>query len=68
MELYSLKFKSILTPTIWGGNEICKFKGLNVEEAGIGESWEISDLKNADWCGGYGFNGAAAAASEGIGG
>ena len=48
MELHIIKFKSILTPTIWGGNEICKFKGLNVEEAGIGESWEISDLKNAE--------------------
>ena len=48
MELYSLKFNPILTPTIWGGNEICKFKGVDAHEAGIGESWEISDLKNAE--------------------
>jgi Phosphomannose isomerase len=32
---------------IWGGNDICSFKGITPEEAGIGESWEISDVNGA---------------------
>ena len=48
MELYSLKFNPILTPRIWGGNEICKFKNLDLGESGIGESWEISDVRGSE--------------------
>lgn len=45
MKLYPLKFKPILKPTIWGGDEITKLKHLPVQD-GIGESWEISDVEN----------------------
>ena len=45
MNLYPLKFKPILKSIIWGGDEICKFKGVTPEEDGIGESWEISSVK-----------------------
>lgn len=42
--LYPLKFELILKPTIWGGNNICKFKNIEPYVDGIGESWEISDV------------------------
>lgn len=45
MNLYPLKFKPILKSIIWGGDEICKFKGITPEQDGIGESWEISSVK-----------------------
>ncbi|WP_165040235.1 type I phosphomannose isomerase catalytic subunit [Dysgonomonas sp. ZJ709] len=45
MNLYPLKFKSILKSIIWGGDEICKFKGITPEQDGIGESWEISSVE-----------------------
>lgn len=45
MKLYPLKFKPILKSIIWGGNEICKFKGLTPEQEGVGESWEISSVE-----------------------
>lgn len=45
MKLYPLKFKPILKSIIWGGNEICKFKGVKPELEGIGESWEISSVE-----------------------
>jgi mannose-6-phosphate isomerase len=32
---------------IWGGNDICKFKDITPIEAGIGESWEVSDFKDS---------------------
>ena len=45
MKLYPLKFKPILKSIIWGGNEICKFKGVTPVQEGVGESWEISSVK-----------------------
>lgn len=44
MQLYPLKFETILKKNIWGGSEICHFKGLDVLESGVGESWEISQV------------------------
>lgn len=44
MALYPLKFKPILKSIIWGGNDICKFKNIPQQD-GIGESWEISSVK-----------------------
>jgi len=44
--LYPLKFKPILKEIIWGGDEICRFKNLYPQRNGIGESWEISHVKN----------------------
>ena len=46
MNLYPLKFKLILKDIIWGGSEISKFKNLEEEKTGIGESWEISAVEN----------------------
>ncbi|MDR3339993.1 MAG: class I mannose-6-phosphate isomerase [Candidatus Symbiothrix sp.] len=44
--LYPLKFEPILKEIIWGGDEICRFKGLTPTRTGIGESWEISHVKD----------------------
>ena len=44
--LYPLKFEPILKEIIWGGDEICRFKDLYPQRTGIGESWEISHIKN----------------------
>ena len=46
MNLYPLKFQPILKSIIWGGNEISKFKNTDKVEDGIGESWEISAVKD----------------------
>lgn len=45
MKLYPLKFKPILKSIIWGGDEICKFKGITPQQDGIGESWEVSSVE-----------------------
>ena len=44
--LYPFKFQSILKPVLWGGSEISHFKGIEPVQEGIGESWEISGVKN----------------------
>ena len=46
MNLYPLKFQPILKNIIWGGDEISKFKNLEKETDGVGESWEISAVEN----------------------
>lgn len=46
MNLYPLKFQPILKNIIWGGSEISKFKNLEKETTGIGESWEISAVED----------------------
>lgn len=46
MNLYPLKFKPILKSIIWGGSDICKFKGIEPQQNGIGESWEVSSVEN----------------------
>lgn len=40
------KFKPILKQTIWGGDRICEFKNLRQTANNIGESWEISGVKD----------------------
>jgi mannose-6-phosphate isomerase len=44
--LYPFKFEPILKEIIWGGDEICIFKDIQPRKTGIGESWEISHVKN----------------------
>lgn len=44
--LYPLTFSSILKPILWGGNKICSFKEITPIQDGIGESWEVSHVKN----------------------
>ena len=43
--LYPLTFEPILKSVIWGGSEICPFKGLKETRDGIGESWELSHVE-----------------------
>lgn len=38
-------FLPILKPTIWGGDEIGRFKGISTGDARIGESWEVSGVE-----------------------
>ncbi len=42
--LYPLTFKPILKSVIWGGLQICPFKGITPTEEGVGESWELSHV------------------------
>ncbi|MCX6309759.1 MAG: class I mannose-6-phosphate isomerase, partial [Bacteroidia bacterium] len=44
MKFYPLKFEPILKKILWGGSEISRFKQLEVQESGIGESWELSQV------------------------
>lgn len=46
MNLYPLKFSPILKSIIWGGSDICKFKGITPQQDGIGESWEVSGVED----------------------
>lgn len=41
-----LKFEPSLKSTIWGGSKIVPFKGLDSEQANVGESWEVSGVKD----------------------
>lgn len=38
------KFVPYLKPVLWGGEKIAPFKGVDVEDDNIGESWEISGV------------------------
>lgn len=41
-----LKFKPLLKQTIWGGDKIIPFKKLDEQLENVGESWEISGVKD----------------------
>ena len=54
-----LKFEPLLKQTIWGGDKIIPFKHLEKSLDQVGESWEVSGVKNnepftyyfgASWC------------------
>ena len=38
-------FEPILEKIIWGGSDICPFKGISPVQEGIGESWELSHVE-----------------------
>lgn len=40
------KFKPLLKTTIWGGDKIIPFKHLDSQQQQVGESWEISGVKD----------------------
>jgi mannose-6-phosphate isomerase len=44
--LYPLKFQPILMEKIWGGNKLNRLLNKKSNADGIGESWEISGVKN----------------------
>ena len=41
-----IKFRPILKQVLWGGNKIIPFKQLDVEMEQVGESWEVSGVKD----------------------
>jgi mannose-6-phosphate isomerase len=43
--MYPLKFNPILKQVLWGGERIIPFKKINSELTQVGESWEISGVK-----------------------
>jgi mannose-6-phosphate isomerase len=43
---YPLKFEPILKDTIWGGEKLARILGKQSNQSNIGESWEISDVKD----------------------
>lgn len=42
IEKAPIRFVPYLKSVIWGGEKICRYKGIEQTEAKIGESWEIS--------------------------
>lgn len=42
MQLYPLLFEPNLHSVVWGGNQLCPYKGLEPSDESIGESWEVS--------------------------
>jgi len=46
MIAYPIKFKPILQEKIWGGTKLKKYLNKSSDKENIGESWEISDVKN----------------------
>lgn len=46
MELYPLKFKPLFHYRIWGGDKLNTLLNKNCSREKIGESWEISDVKD----------------------
>lgn len=42
------KFEPLLKQTLWGGDKIIPFKHLNTQQERIGESWEISGVKDSE--------------------
>ena len=40
------KFEPLLKQTLWGGDKIIPFKHLNTQTERVGESWEISGVKD----------------------
>ena len=41
-----LKFNAPLKSTWWGGDKIIPFKNLDIQQENVGESWEISGVKD----------------------
>lgn len=42
------KFEPLLKQTLWGGEKIIPFKGLSSNMHNVGESWEISGVKDSE--------------------
>ena len=43
-----LKFEPLLKSTLWGGNKIIPFKNRGIQQEDVGESWEISGVKDSE--------------------
>ena len=44
--MYPIKFEPLWKSTLWGGDKIVPFKHLDSQQAQVGESWEISGVKD----------------------
>lgn len=44
--MYIIKFQEIYKTPIWGGKKISSFKGKEIELDSVGESWEISAVRD----------------------
>lgn len=42
MKLYPLLFKPNLHVVVWGGDRLCPYKGIEMKDEPVGESWEVS--------------------------
>ena len=42
------KFQPIYKTTIWGGERIAPFKGIENNLTHVGESWELSGVKGSE--------------------
>lgn len=58
MKIYPFLFEPNLHPVVWGGNQLCPYKGLEPTDEPIGESWEVSAvptstsiIANGEWKG-----------------
>ncbi len=45
--MYILKFYDIFKSVIWGGNKIGSFKGKELAQESVGESWEVSAVEGS---------------------
>ncbi|WP_435415469.1 type I phosphomannose isomerase catalytic subunit [Polaribacter aestuariivivens] len=48
MKLYPLKFSPVFSYRLWGGEKLKTVLNKKFSENNIGESWEISDIKNRE--------------------
>lgn len=58
MSFYPLLFQPNLHSVVWGGNQLRPYKGLELLEEPVGESWEVSTvptstsiINNGNWKG-----------------
>ena len=47
MQFYPLLFEPNLHTVVWGGNQLCPYKGLPPSAEPIGESWEVSAVPSS---------------------
>ena len=45
--MYPLLFEPNLHPVVWGGHQLCPYKGLTPTDQPIGESWEVSAVPSS---------------------
>ncbi|MBQ2298438.1 MAG: class I mannose-6-phosphate isomerase [Bacteroidaceae bacterium] len=46
-KLYPFLFEPNLHAVVWGGKRLCPYKGLPLDDAPIGESWEVSAVPSS---------------------
>lgn len=46
-KLYPLLFRPNLHTVVWGGDRLCNYKGLDIKQESVGESWEVSAVPSS---------------------